>query len=76
MSVSDLLGEFFYDVDVKFMIKFVLIFLILVILPVWKWNIADISLLYKFLFTIGGGAGAWFALQGKSMKGLSSLRKR
>lgn len=76
MSISDWLGEFFYDVDIKFMLKFALVFILFVILPVWVWNFVDISLLYRLLFTIGGGAAAWFALQGKSMKGLSSLRKR
>lgn len=56
------------DFDVGFWIKFVLISLVLVILPVWFFKLADLSFLYKTLFTLAGFAGVWIALNGKTIK--------
>ena len=68
MGIGDLAGDFFTDIDIVFLIKFILIVGIFVILPVWVFNFVEIGLMMKFMFTIGGAGGAWFALQGKSMR--------
>jgi hypothetical protein len=43
--------------------KFILAFGLLVIIPVWIFNLVEISLLYKIGFTIAGALGVYIALE-------------
>ncbi len=38
-------------------------FTLLVFLPVWVFNIADIPLTYKLAFTVVGGGMCWYAVE-------------
>ncbi len=50
--------------------------ILLVILPVWILNLADIPFLYKIVFTIGGIGMAWYATEhGGASKGFIAGRK-
>ncbi len=55
------------DYDMIFWIKFIVIFVILVIFPVWVFNFVDLSLLWKVGFTLAGLAGVYLALIGKTI---------
>ncbi len=59
--------EFLQDLDKGFWIKFILVGAIVIILPVWIFNIVEISFLYKILYTLAGGVGLWLALSGKTI---------
>lgn len=41
---------------------FVFCFVLLVIVPVWVFNIVDISFFKKMMFTIAGGFGIYLAI--------------
>ena len=58
----------YYDFDWGFWIKFVLVSLVVVILPVWVVKFMEVSFIMKILFTLGGFAAVWFALQGKTLR--------
>lgn len=53
--------------DIGFVVKFIILFFILVLLPVWIFNIVDISILWKLGFTLGGSIGLWAALSGYTL---------
>ncbi len=55
----------FGDLDYVFIVKFGICFVIFAILPVWIFNIADLSFLMKMGFTLAGGVGVAIALMGK-----------
>lgn len=57
----------YYEVDYGFWIKFVVLFIIIVIFPVWFFKLVDISFLYKVMFTFAGSIGLWFALKGRTI---------
>ncbi len=59
--------EFLQDLDKGFWIKFLLVGSVVIILPVWIFNIVEISFLYKILYTLAGGVGLWLALSGKTI---------
>lgn len=50
-------------------IKFAIAFSILVILPVWIFNLADLTFLWKSSFTAAGAVGVWIALEFGSLRG-------
>ena len=57
------------EIDRGFIIKFVLVSLVVVILPVWVVRFVPLSFLYKMVFTIGGMAGVFWTLKtGKTMR--------
>ncbi len=56
------------DFNTTFWIKFAFCFIIFVILPVWVFNIADISFLWKSGFTLAGAVGVGIALAGKTAR--------
>jgi hypothetical protein len=43
--------------------KFIFSFGLLVVIPVWIFNLVEISLFYKIGFTIAGAAGIYLALE-------------
>ena len=49
-------------------VKFFVLFGLLVILPVWIFNLVHISILWKIGFTLAGGAGIYIALTMGAMK--------
>lgn len=53
--------------DLIFWVKFIVLFIVFVILPVWVFNFVDISLLWKVGFTLAGVVGLYLALVGKSI---------
>lgn len=55
------------DFDIGFLVKFSVIFIAFVILPVWIFNIADISFGLKSAFTLAGGVGVVIALSGRTI---------
>ncbi|KKL53381.1 hypothetical protein LCGC14_2276020 [marine sediment metagenome] len=58
----------YYEIDWGFWVKFVLVSLVVVILPVWVVKLIEISFLYRILFTLAGFVGVWLALQGKTLR--------
>ena len=56
------------DFDLVFIVKFILCFGVLVILPVWIFNLVELSFLYKLLFTVAGGVGVIIALGGRTLR--------
>lgn len=49
-------------------VKFFFIFILLVVLPVWIFNLIPISFLWKVGFTIAGGVGAYLAVSVGTLK--------
>jgi hypothetical protein len=60
------------DIDLWFWVKFIIVGFVLVIVPVWIFNLVDISFLYKILFTAAGGVGLYVGLA----KGTMRLRRK
>ncbi len=56
------------DIDVVLIVKFVVCMGLFVIFPVWIFNIVELSITYKLMFTGAGAAGVFMALTGKSMR--------
>ena len=56
------------NIDVTFLVKWFACTFVFAILPVWFWNIADLSLSMKVMFTIAGGFGVFIALTGKTLR--------
>lgn len=54
--------------DPVFWIKFGVVFVIFAVLPVWVFNLVELSFFTKIMFSLAGGVGAFIAIQGKSMR--------
>ena len=54
--------------ETKNIIKFVIVSLVVVIVPVWIFNLVEISFFYKVMFTIAGFVGVALALSGSSLR--------
>ena len=59
--------EFLEDLDGGFWIKFFLVGVLVVILPVWILNFIEISFFNKILYTLAGFVGVWLAISGKTI---------
>ncbi len=54
---------------------FIIASILLVLLPVWIFNIGGIPILYKIVFTIGGVGMCWYATEhGGAKKGFIAGR--
>ena len=60
--------DFLQGIEIGFWIKFILVGFGLVILPVWIMNFVPLGIGMKLMFTLAGGVGLWFGLQGKTMR--------
>lgn len=49
-------------------IKFIFLFILLVILPVWIFAVMPMGIKWKLAFTLGGAIGLVIALSGKTMR--------
>lgn len=65
------------EFDMRFIIKFVICFILFVILPVWVFNFTDtLTIGWKLMFTVGGGIGLVFALNGMAINPHAMGRRR
>lgn len=69
-------GDFFADLGLGFMIKFIILFALLVLFPIFKLAVVEeLTFLYKVMFMGAGGVGLWLALTKGTMKGFSGRRR-
>lgn len=54
--------------EVKNIIKFVIVSGLIVILPVWIFNLVEVSFFYKIMFTLAGFVGVAIALSGSTLR--------